>query len=327
MSYSVQSSFSFGDDDADDDLLDPPSRIGADAADEREDSRTDADEPAIMQQATARGASLRGLDIPSGVIDVGVEEDADRDSPTHSHPAVSPMQTALSDAAILADEEDYIRVVDITNYVFDWPREIAYWTLALLTGFLSCLLGYWFPRVMRRHRYLAVPSPIAAEYVSITTVDGGCDFLPVEPIRLHSLAYAPHTFGFGWYGPTGVPQTVAPDQRMVVFRHHRFFLDATTDQWVKQHEPLQEPSGVLTARLQAGLSLEEHAQRQRLFGINQLQILVPTYPVLLMQELFHPFFIFQIYSVILWCFEAYYSQSLRRKTSERSIGLSDGVGC
>jgi len=33
---------------------------------------------------------------------------------------------------------------------------------------------------------------------------------------------------------------------------------------------------------------------------------IPSIPSLLIREVLHPFFVFQIYSVILWCFEAYF---------------------
>ena len=44
----------------------------------------------------------------------------------------------------------------------------------------------------------------------------------------------------------------------------------------------------------------------RFFGYNSVLILVPSIPSLLLHEVFHPFFLFQIYSIILWTIEAYY---------------------
>ena len=43
------------------------------------------------------------------------------------------------------------------------------------------------------------------------------------------------------------------------------------------------------------------------YGLNHICILVPPLPVLFMREVFQPFFVFQIFSVILWCAEEYYT--------------------
>lgn len=206
------------------------------------------------------------------------------------------------------DEEEYIRIVSLRGYVFDWQYELRYWALGVCTCFLSCLILYWFPRLLYGFRYRCVPCLSSAEYIGAVTAEGETEFLTVEQIKIQPDAYKPTIMGKIWYGPTGINEKggmnyVEPRARMFLFRHHRFFLDPDCGTFIRQHEPLQEAAGVLTNRIQTGLSTEEHQRRQRTFGINQLQIMVPTYPALLVREFFHPFFMFQLYSVILWCFE------------------------
>jgi hypothetical protein len=46
--------------------------------------------------------------------------------------------------------------------------------------------------------------------------------------------------------------------------------------------------------------------RRRLFGANAIHIPIPPILILLLTEVLHPFYIFQIGSVTLWCFEQYY---------------------
>jgi len=59
-------------------------------------------------------------------------------------------------------------------------------------------------------------------------------------------------------------------------------------------------------RMKTGLTEEQRIDNLILYGENALVIAVPSIPTLLFQECFHPFYVFQMYSVILWGFENYY---------------------
>lgn len=155
---------------------------------------------------------------------------------------------------------------------------------------------------------------LVAEYVFVESTDGMTEFLPIEEMKIQPKAYREVTLNDYWYGPTHITETthhnfVQPHHRMIFFRHHRYLLsniDTATPTFILQSQPTAERAAILQHRLKHGLTQEERTERQISFGINQLQIMVPTYPQLLMRELFHPFFIFQFYSVILWCFEVNY---------------------
>lgn len=58
--------------------------------------------------------------------------------------------------------------------------------------------------------------------------------------------------------------------------------------------------------LGAGLSTEESVELHGRYGENALNIEVPSYLALLYQELFSPFLVFQMFSIILWMLESYY---------------------
>ncbi|KAG7247173.1 hypothetical protein CRUP_029765, partial [Coryphaenoides rupestris] len=42
------------------------------------------------------------------------------------------------------------------------------------------------------------------------------------------------------------------------------------------------------------------------FGVNEIAVKVPSVFKLLIKEVLNPFYIFQLFSVILWAFEEYY---------------------
>ena len=300
----------------DESVLDPPSRVnggirrpsGADDSEDdavaagitpqRRDSAGEASYDAAASSSPEK--RMQGVMMPAAAASA-----ASSSSP--SAPASAPVDGP--------QEESYIRVAAMTGYNFSWKRECIYYCIALLTGGLSCLLAYWFPVRATKWRYRRQDDLLQAEYVLVESMDGASELLPVERVGPHPSAYVPSALGTLWLGPLHLndpinfPLSYIPSSdRMVYFRHHRFVLDpqAHPPVFVKQREPLQEPAGVLLQRLERGLDTDAHTARQKHFGLNQLTIIVPSYPTLLMRELFHPFFIFQIYSVILWCFEAYY---------------------
>ncbi|XP_071500491.1 polyamine-transporting ATPase 13A3-like [Diadema antillarum] len=55
-----------------------------------------------------------------------------------------------------------------------------------------------------------------------------------------------------------------------------------------------------------GYSRDQQCQKQTIYGKNEIEIAVPSYLKLLIKELLHPFYLFQIFSIILWILEVYY---------------------
>ncbi|OCT80712.1 hypothetical protein XELAEV_18027526mg [Xenopus laevis] len=55
-----------------------------------------------------------------------------------------------------------------------------------------------------------------------------------------------------------------------------------------------------------GLCKEIHDYRKLFYGINEITVKVPSLFKLLVKEVLNPFYIFQLFSVILWCTDEYY---------------------
>ncbi|XP_010622365.1 probable cation-transporting ATPase 13A3 isoform X1 [Fukomys damarensis] len=60
----------------------------------------------------------------------------------------------------------------------------------------------------------------------------------------------------------------------------------------------------------AGLTKGMHAYRKLLYGINEITVKVPSVFKLLIKEVLNPFYIFQLFSVILWSTDEYYYYAL-----------------
>ncbi|NXJ72553.1 AT132 ATPase, partial [Rostratula benghalensis] len=57
---------------------------------------------------------------------------------------------------------------------------------------------------------------------------------------------------------------------------------------------------------QAGLHQQDHNTRRKIYGPNLIEVPVKSYARLLVEEVLNPFYIFQVFSIVLWVCDAYY---------------------
>ncbi|NWS20021.1 AT132 ATPase, partial [Pachyramphus minor] len=57
---------------------------------------------------------------------------------------------------------------------------------------------------------------------------------------------------------------------------------------------------------QPGLDQQDHSTRRKIYGPNLIEVPVKSYGRLLVEEVLNPFYIFQVFSIVLWVCDAYY---------------------
>ena len=94
---------------------------------------------------------------------------------------------------------------------------------------------------------------------------------------------------------------------MLIYRNRRFLFNADNDMYELLHCPSHVLGETLAARASGvGLTDADIHENATVYGKNVMAVPVPTVIDLIIKECLHPFFIFQVYSVTLWCFEQYY---------------------
>ncbi|XP_034035845.1 probable cation-transporting ATPase 13A3 isoform X1 [Thalassophryne amazonica] len=71
-------------------------------------------------------------------------------------------------------------------------------------------------------------------------------------------------------------------------------------------EDLQVNASTLHFEHSAGLTKRQQEYRRLFFGVNKIEVKVPSLFKLLIKEVLNPFYIFQLFSVILWAVDEYY---------------------
>lgn len=99
--------------------------------------------------------------------------------------------------------------------------------------------------------------------------------------------------------------TVIQDLRLLDYRYIRFCFHPLKEKFVICNA-WKDPAWTDTDTVRPGIDSDEKENRERIFGRNALEIEQKSIVQLLVDEAFHPFYVFQIASLILWSFDHYY---------------------
>ncbi|TGJ86477.1 hypothetical protein E0Z10_g2299 [Xylaria hypoxylon] len=98
---------------------------------------------------------------------------------------------------------------------------------------------------------------------------------------------------------------IVSELRTLDYRYVRFFFHPLKDKFVVCNG-WKDPNWIRVRDLRSGIDGDEKDERERVFGANIIDIEQKSIPQLLVDEVFHPFYVFQIASLILWSVDQYY---------------------
>ncbi|OAA64618.1 p-type ATPase [Niveomyces insectorum RCEF 264] len=101
------------------------------------------------------------------------------------------------------------------------------------------------------------------------------------------------------------PDPLLHDLRILNYRYVRFFFHPLRDKFVLS-SGWKDPAWHDVRALRAGLDSDEKTYRELVFGANLIDIEQKSVFKLLVDEVFHPFYVFQIASLVLWSLDEYY---------------------
>ncbi|KAK4241245.1 hypothetical protein C8A03DRAFT_12498 [Achaetomium macrosporum] len=101
------------------------------------------------------------------------------------------------------------------------------------------------------------------------------------------------------------PDPILQDLRMINYRYVRFYFHPLLDKFLICNG-WKDPLWSNVREIRAGIDGEEKSHRDVVFGSNLIDIEQKSMFRLLVDEVFHPFYVFQIASLILWSLDEYY---------------------
>lgn len=98
---------------------------------------------------------------------------------------------------------------------------------------------------------------------------------------------------------------MVPSLRWFDYRYLRFLYHPLEDIFLTNTDWV-DPQAVDMEALQAGLDSDLQHEREKVFGANVLDVKEKTTAQLLVDEILHPFYVFQVFSMLLWAADEYY---------------------
>lgn len=212
-------------------------------------------------------------------------------------------------------EEDL--VIGIAGYRTSRSRAIIYHLLCIFSLGMAYLILRWIPRW--RIACKGIPAPL-----------GQCDWVVVENqwgelsvLDVSSLKYnRPMSTVFRVLDEEKDENSVQgsstqedaesiptdPDLhtlRTIEYRYIKFFYNPIEDIFVTNYDWVDK-NWVDVQEIREGIDNDIQEDRQVVFGPNIIDINEKTTMQLLVDEVLHPFYIFQVFSIILWSFDEYY---------------------
>jgi cation-transporting ATPase 13A3/4/5 len=204
----------------------------------------------------------------------------------------------------------YILTEDLTIVIAGFNTTyigfIIYRIICVITLGLGYLLLRWLPKW--RIKILGSPKPLReSSWVVIENQWGEMsihDITKQEYGRpLSSVFGNQEKSGFRDYDEDRDP--IIKSLRSIDYRYIRFFFNPLKDKFLVGNT-WKDPTWTNVRTIRSGLEAEERDYREQVFGKNLIDIENKSTMQLLVDEVFHPFYVFQIASLILWSLEEYY---------------------
>ncbi|CAJ2507776.1 Uu.00g089620.m01.CDS01 [Anthostomella pinea] len=183
---------------------------------------------------------------------------------------------------------------------------IAYVFLCAATFGLAYLLLRWLPRW--QVRLIGEPCPLReSQWVVLENQWGEMAVLDVksQPYDrpMSTVFGAPEKMFAQWLEDDADP--IMNELRVLTYRYVRFFFHPLKDKFVICNG-WKDPTWTRVRPLRAGIDGDEKDQREHVFGSNIIDIEQKSILQLLVDEVFHPFYVFQIASLVLWSLDQYF---------------------
>ena len=204
----------------------------------------------------------------------------------------------------------YIVTEDMTIVVAGFKTSLLgyaiYGCLCVLTGGLGYLILRWLPKWYVR----IVGKSVTLGDADWVVIENQWNEMVVQSLSKQEFGQSiSAVFGYNekskYRDYDEYDDPIMDELKILDYRYIRFCYHPLKDKFV-QGNTWKDAAWTDVATVRGGIDGEEQESRERIFGKNVIDIQQKTTGQLLLDEAFHPFYVFQIASLVLWSLDEYY---------------------
>ncbi|CAN3363072.1 vacuolar cation-transporting ATPase Ypk9p [Diutina catenulata] len=210
-------------------------------------------------------------------------------------------------------EEDL--VLGIAGYTTSMAKSVLYYVLCVCTLGMAYVVLRWFPRY--RINLLGNPAPLGvATWCVVENEFGELAIVPVSSLRYGDRlsSFISDNEALNDTAPEveldELPSKrdadpIVPYIHCFSYRYLKFFYSPSEDIF-RTNSNWYDGKWLAVKSCGDGVSQSLHDQRLEVFGANSIELENKSVGALLVEEVLHPFYVFQVFSVFLWLADDYY---------------------
>ena len=192
--------------------------------------------------------------------------------------------------------EDHAQIERIMPVTYSCFKLFLFVLFSVLTGSLFIFFVIWFPNLKFFFIYSIVPID-QAKKVAIWGTDGELYFIPLQKPSLPDLEKK-NSFLYNHYD-VNIPRG-AQYITMFIFKLFPYVFDPLEMNFIPLKIRLDTTNENIILECTQGLDEDEYRHQRLIYGVCDLDIKVKSFVRLLAEEFTDPFYLFQVFSVILW---------------------------
>ena len=192
--------------------------------------------------------------------------------------------------------EDHAQIERIMPVTYSCFKLFLFVLFSVLTGSLFIFFVIWFPNLKFYFIYSIVPID-QAKKVAIWGTDGELYFIPLQKPSLPDLEKK-NSFLYNHYD-VNIPRG-AQYITMFIFKLFPYVFDPLEMNFIPLKIRLDTTNENIILECTQGLDEDEYRHQRLIYGVCDLDIKVKSFVRLLAEEFTDPFYLFQVFSVILW---------------------------
>lgn len=198
-------------------------------------------------------------------------------------------------------EEDL--VLGIAGYKNEWWKKLLYYATCIFTFGLGYLILRWFPRY--RVNLMGTRCALGtADWCVIENEFGELQIIDIQKQRFQERLSS-FLVSIDEDGRDSDKDPIVPYIHSFVYRYIKFFYNPLEDIF-KTNSNWYDARWLNVKSIKDGIPQGLQEQRLEIFGENKIEINEKSAAQLLADEVLHPFYIFQVFSIFLWLADDYY---------------------